>query len=86
MDYLAGVDVGERGAPSAVAEAVLHDGGAEQHEHRPAAEHPPPWIDAPVPLPSCSKSASILLISEHERCAPTYHERPPPPPSLTPSI
>jgi hypothetical protein len=40
LDHLAGVDVGECGSPSAVAEAVLHDGGAEEHEHRPAAEHP----------------------------------------------
>jgi hypothetical protein len=40
--YLAGVDVG---APSAVAEAVLDDGGAEQHEHQLAADHPPSAVD-----------------------------------------
>jgi hypothetical protein len=73
--YLAGVDVGERGAPSAVAEAVLHDGGAEQHEHRPASEHPPirtPWFglipwssssapQAPLDLP-CSLSAAMPML------------------------
>jgi len=40
--YLAGVDVGKRGAPSAIAEAVLHDGGAEEHEEGTASKHRPP--------------------------------------------
>jgi len=48
--YLAGVDVGKRGAPSAVAEAVLHDGGAEEHEEGTASKHRPPifFLGRPV--------------------------------------
>jgi len=61
--YLAGVDVGKRGAPSAVAEAVLHDGGAEEHEEGTASKHRRPATSPEYSNRMSSSSSSSLCVS-----------------------